>query len=72
MEKVLIIKGPLNDLRDLLKIAIVEGRKVLNVKDVRVNPAVYLHGNECYLVLVEPNGCYGASDVGSRKKQVKK
>jgi len=32
LEKPLIIKGTLRDLRDVLKIAVVEGRKVLKVK----------------------------------------
>jgi len=65
----LIIKGPLRDLRDVLKIAIVEGRKVLKVKDVNVKPIIYPYGNASYLVLVEPNGCDGASVVGGGKKQ---
>lgn len=71
MEKPLIIKGPLHDLRDVLKIAIVEGRKVLKVKDINVKPIIYPYGNESYLVLVEPNGCDGASDVGSKEKKIK-
>lgn len=69
MEKPLIIKGPVHDLRDVLKIAIVEGRKVLKVKDVNVKPIIYPYGKASYLVLVEPNGCDGASVVGSGKNK---
>jgi len=63
VEKALLIKGPLPDLRDILRIAIVEGRKVLKASDVKVKPVVYVYGN-CYVVVV---GCDGASDVGSGK-----
>jgi len=67
MEKALIIKGSFDDLRDLLKVAIVEGRKVLKTSNVKVKPVVYVYGN-CYLVVV---GCDGASDVGSGNTKIK-
>lgn len=59
----MLIKGPLPDLRDILRVAIVEGRKVLKTSNVKVKPVVYVYGN-CYMVVV---GCDGASDVGSGK-----
>ena len=62
-EKSLLIKGPLTDLRDVLRIAVAEGRKVLKTQWVNVHPVVYVRGND-YLVVV---GCDGASDVGSGK-----
>lgn len=67
--KVLLIKGPLDDLGDLLQIARVEGRKVLKVEKVKVQPIV-LQYEGGYVVFVEPNGsgCSKASDVGSGKK----
>ena len=74
MEKSLIIKGPLNDLRDLLRISIVEGRKVLDVQAVRVKPLVFPYGSDSYVVVVEPDGlgCSKASDVGGGRKIEKK
>jgi len=69
-EKALIIKGPIGDLRELLKIAVVEGKKVLKVQQVKVKPVVFPYGNGNYLVVVEPNGCDGALDVeGGRKRK---
>lgn len=59
----MLIRGPLNDLRDVLRIAITEGRKVLKSPRVNVHPVVYACGSN-YLVVV---GCDGASDVGSGK-----
>ena len=69
MSKSLIIHGPLEDLSDLLRIARVEGKKVLKVEKVRVKPVVYPYGNDSYLVVVEPDGsgCSKESVVGPRK-----
>lgn len=69
-EKALVIKG-VKDLRDVLKIAVVEGRKVLKVKHVKVKPVVYPYGDGNCLVIVEPDGCDGASVVGSGKTKRK-
>ena len=70
MEKALLIKGPLADLSDLLRIARVEGRKVLNVEKVTVKPLIFQY-EEGYVVFVEPevsgSGCSKASVVGSGK-----
>ena len=44
VEKPLLIKGPLTDLSDLLRIARVEGRKVLKVDKVIVKPVVIAYG----------------------------
>ena len=66
-EKCLILHGQFKDLRDVLKIAIVEGKKVLRVNDankVKVKPVVYQYGENAVLVIV---GCDGASVVGSGK-----
>lgn len=63
-QKVLTINGPLPDLRDVLRIAVVEGRKALKTKEVKINPFVYPIENS-YLVVVRR--CDGASDVGSGK-----
>jgi hypothetical protein len=65
-EKVLLIKGPLEDLSDLLRIARVEGRKVLRAEKVKVKPLVLQYENG-YVVFVEPDGsgCSKASVVGS-------
>ena len=73
MEKPLIIKGPLEDLGDILHIARCRGKKALNVKHVKVKPIIYPYGNDDYVVLVEPDGsdCSKASNVGSRKNKKK-
>ena len=70
--KALLIKGPLNDLSDILYIARKEGKIVLKAKKVKVNPLVVAHGSD-YVVVVEPDGsgCSKASDVGSRKTKEK-
>lgn len=69
-EKPLIIKGPVADLADLVRITRVEGRKVLRVKKVIIKPFVVPYGNDSYMVVVEPDGsgCSKASDVGGRRK----
>lgn len=71
--KGIIINGPLVDLSDVLRIARVEGKKILNVQKVNVKPVVYPYGNESYLVVVEPDGsgCSKASSVGSKSKKEK-
>jgi hypothetical protein len=71
VEKPLIIKGPLADLSDLLRIARVEGRKVLKVDKVIVKPYVVAYGNNGYMVVVEPDGsgCSKHFDVGGKKKE---
>ena len=71
MEKPLIIKGPLDDLSDLLRISRVEAKKVFGVEKVRIKPFVVPYGNESYLVVAEPEGCSKASDVGGKRKKVK-
>jgi len=72
-EKPLIIKGPLADLSDVLRIARVQGKIVLKVKKVKVQPVVYPYGNESYLVVVEPDGsgCSEESVVGNGKAKDK-
>lgn len=71
MEKALLIKGPLQDLGDVLHIARARGKKALNVERVKVKPIIYPYGNDDYVVLVEPDGssCSKASNVGSGKKK---
>jgi len=73
MEKALVIKGPLDDLSDVLRVARVEARKALKVKKVNVKPLVYPYGNDSYLVVVEPHGsgCSGESGVGGEKAKTK-
>lgn len=65
----LLVRGPLNDLGDLLEIARVEGRKLLKVKRVNIKPIVHQFNGD-YLVIVEPMGssCSKTSDVGSGKR----
>ena len=72
-EKSLIIRGPLEDLSDVLRIARVEGKKVLRVEKVIVKPLVIPYGNESYVVVVEPDGsgCSKESDVGLGKPKNK-
>lgn len=71
--KGIVINGPLVDLSDVLRIARVEGKKMLKVKKVNVKPLVYPYGNASYLVVVEPDGsgCSKASSVGSERKRKK-
>ena len=71
VEKALLIKGPLEDLGDLLNIARKEGKIVFKTKKVIVKPYVLPYGNESYMVVVEPDGsgCSKVSDVGDRKKE---
>ena len=75
MEKALIIKGSLPDLSDLLRIARAEGRKVLKVDRVRVNPVVTSFNGKDYIVVVSPehdgHGCSKPSDTGRIKNNVK-
>jgi len=74
MERALIIRGALNDLSDVLRIARAEGRKILNVQKIRVSPVVYPYNGKDYLVVVSPehNGgaCSKSPDVGRRKNHV--
>jgi len=71
MERALIIKGALKDLSDVLRIARAEGRKILNVQKIRVNPVVLPFNGSDYIVVVSPehNGgaCSKSADVGRRK-----
>ena len=71
-EKPIFIKGPLEDLSDVLRIARVQGRIILKTQRVKVKPQVYLY-NDGYLVVVEPDGsgCSEDSDVGGRKETKK-
>lgn len=71
-EKSLIIKGPLDDLSDVLHIARIQAKIVLKVKRVKIKPVVYPYGND-YLVVVEPDGygCSRESVVGSGKAKNK-
>lgn len=72
-EKALIIKGPLSDLREVLKIATVEGRKILKTQDVIVKPHVTPYGASAYLVVVEAkNGCDKALGCGGRENKEEK
>jgi len=68
VEKALTIKGPVGDMADLLRIARVEGRKVLKVKKVKVKPLIIQYGNGSYIVVVEPDGsgCSRDLDVGGK------
>jgi len=72
MEKALIIKGSLPDLSDLLRIARAEGRKVLKVDRVKVNPVVLPFNGKDYIVVVSPDhdghGCSKSLDVERRNK----
>jgi len=72
LEKALIIKGSLPDLSDLLRIARAEGRKVLKVDRVKVNPVVTSFNGKDYIVVVSPDhnghGCSKSPDVGRRNK----
>jgi len=72
-EKPIIIKGPVDDLSDVLRIARVQGKIILKVKKVKVKPVVYPYGNESYLVVVEPDGygCSRESVVGDGKAKNK-
>ncbi len=69
VEKPLIIHGPLNSLRDVLKIATTEGRKALRTQEVNVKPLVMPYGSTNYLVVVENNGCERASSCGKQGKK---
>lgn len=66
----LVIRGPLKDLGDVLKLARVNGRIALKTRKVKVKPFVYPYGND-YLVIVEPDGsgCSELSAVGERAKE---
>jgi len=70
-ERALLIKGPLKDLSELLRIARCEGKKVLKVDKIIVKPVVLAYGNESYMVVVEPDGsgCSKDSDVGGKTRQ---
>ena len=65
-----VIRGPLKDLGDVLKLARVQGRIALKTRKVRVKPFIYPYGND-YLVIVEPDGsgCSKLSAVGEREKE---
>ncbi len=53
-EKALIIHGPLGDLSDVLRIARVEAKKILNVERVIIKPVVLPYAQDKYVVFVEP------------------
>ena len=54
--KQILIAGPVDDLEDVLKIAQMKGRKLLNVDKVRVKPEVTeLNGD--YIVCVKTLQC---------------
>ena len=52
MPRALIIKGPLDDLEDLLRISRKEGKRALNCKRVRVDPQVLIWQDQ-FIVFVE-------------------
>ena len=64
MKALIIKRGRIKDLGDLLQIARVEGKKALKTDKVRVNPQVFAF-EEDYLVVVSPWSSSDASDVGS-------
>jgi len=68
----IVIRGPLEDLSDLLRIARVQGKIMLKTKKVKIKPLVYPYGND-YLVMVEPegSGCSKESAVGVGNKKEK-
>ena len=69
----IVVRGPVEDLSDLLRIARHQGKIVLKTEKVKIKPVVFPYGND-YLVLVEPDGlgCSNALAVGGGKdKKVK-
>jgi len=67
-----VIRGPLDDLSDVLRIARVEGKKIFKVDKIKVKPIIYPFGND-YLVVVEPDGlgCSKAPAVGGGTNNVR-
>jgi len=69
VDKALLIKGPLHNLSDVLRIARTEGKKLLKVDKVNVKPILHLYTEDSYLVVVSPEeGCSKDSGVGKRKE----
>ena len=64
----LLVRGPLDDLADLLNITRAKARKALKVKKVKVNTVFLVIGTD-FVMTVEPNGscCSKTSIVGSGK-----
>jgi len=68
--KALIIRGPVEDLDDVLHIAREEATKIfkVNPKRVKVKPFVHPFGLNDYLVVVEVDGCRRTSEVVRGRK----
>lgn len=66
----IVVRGPLEDLSDVLRIARVQGKIILRTKKVKVKPIVFPYGND-YLVVVEPNGSGSskAQAVGAQRRK---
>lgn len=70
MEKALIVKGPVKDLSDLLRIARKEAKVALNTNRVVIKPVVYPYGEGDYLVIAMVDGCRKSSDVGDGRMRM--
>ena len=69
METPIKIKGPVNDLEDLLKIARIKGKRILHVDRVNVKPEMYRDGDE-YILVVEADKCCKAPRLGCSEKSI--
>lgn len=53
-DRALILKGPFNDLSDVLRIARHQGKKIFKCKKVRVDPFISYVGSNDLIVMVRP------------------
>ncbi len=73
-ETALIIRGPLNDLNDVLHIAHEKASKIFkaNWDDICVKPYCQPYGVNAYLVVVERKTCSNSSESVGGRIQVNK
>ncbi len=64
MEIPIKIKGPVQDMQDLVNIARIKGKRLLGVNRVNVKPEMYSDGDE-YILVVEANKGCKVSSLGN-------
>ncbi|MFA5366182.1 MAG: hypothetical protein WC325_13450 [Candidatus Bathyarchaeia archaeon] len=69
METPVKIKGPVQDLQDLVNIARIKGKRLLGVDRVNVKPEMYSDGEE-YILVVEADKSCKVSSLGNGNKPI--
>jgi hypothetical protein len=53
-DRAVILRGNFKDLSDVLRVARHQGKKIFNVKKIRVDPHIFYNGPEELIVKVRP------------------